>query len=107
MTIMMTVLFFLGVPLFCGLLQFFLTRSHKVKRWKKSIPLGVVSLVAALTWGASFGHVPLPKTYILDQGGFFRLPDFTYVGLFCFPALLGIMLGTIFGIANPGRGDTP
>ena len=73
---MATFLFFVGVPLFFGLLQFFLTRSG-LSGGKKYLPLALVALTAAVTWGAAFGHVPLPKTYLIDgRSGFLPVRDF-------------------------------
>ena len=96
---------FLWEPLFFGLLQFFVTRSG-LPRGKKYLPLVLVALTAAITWGAAFGHVPLPKTYLIDGGsGFLPFPDFAYVGLFCFPALFGIMMGALFGVSDFGKED--
>ena len=102
---MATFLFFVGTPLFFGLLQFFVTRSG-LSRGKKYLPLVLVALTAAITWGAAFGHVPLPKTFFIDGGsGFLPFPDFAYVGLFCFPALFGIMMGALFGVSDFGKED--
>jgi len=102
---MATFLFFVGTPLFFGLLQFFVTRSGLLWR-KKYLPLALVALTAAIAWGAAFGYVPLPKTFFIDGGsGFLPFPDFAYVGLFCFPALFGIMMGALFGVSDFGRED--
>ena len=102
---MATFLFFVGTPLFFGLLQFFVTRSG-LPMGKKCLPLALMALTAAITWGAAFGHVPLPKTYLIDgRSGFLPFPDFAYVGLFCFPAFFGIMLGALFGVSDFGKGD--
>lgn len=98
----MAFLFYFGIPVFFGLLQFFVTRS-KLPLGKKYMPLALVVLTAALTWGACFGYVPLPKTYFLDEGSFLAFPDFFYVGLCCFPALFGLMLGALFGVSRPWK----
>lgn len=99
---MATFLFFVGTPLFFGLLQFFVTRSQKLSPGKKYLPLAFVCLTAIVTWSASFGYLPLPRTYFIDgQSGFLPFPDFAYVGLFCFPAFFGLMLGALFGVSKP------
>lgn len=102
-----TFCFYLGIPLFFGLLQFFVTRSKKLSPGKKYIPLAVVGGISALTWGACFGYVPLPETYLIDgQGGFISFPDYFAVGLFCIPAMAGLAFGALFGVAGlSGRDD--
>jgi len=99
---MATFLFFFGIPAFFGFLQFFITRSRTLSPGKKYLPLLAVCLVAAVTWSASFGYLPLPKTYFIDgQSGFLPFPDFAYVGLFCCPAFFGLGLGALFGVGMP------
>lgn len=99
---MLSFLFFFGIPVFFGFLQFFVTRSRKLSPGKKYLPLLFVCLVAVVTWPACFGYLPLPKTFFFDgNGGFLPFPDFVFVALFCFPALFGLMLGAIFGVGIP------
>jgi len=95
------VFFFFLLPAFLGFLQFFVTRSKTLSLGKKYIPLAAVSLIAALTWGACLGYVPLPDTYFLDEGSFLAFPDYFYVALCCFPAYFGLMLGAVFGVGIP------
>ncbi len=97
---METFLFFVGIPVAFGLLQFFVTRS-KLPKHKKFYPLSGVGLVSLILWCAIFGLLPLPETYLIDRGGFISFPDYFYVGLFCLPALFGIMLGALFGVSGP------
>ena len=95
------IFFFFILPAGFGFLQFFVTRSKKLSLGKKYIPLAAVSLVAALTWGACTGFVPLPQTYFLDEGSFLAFPDYFFVALCCFPAYFGLMLGALFGVSSP------
>jgi len=95
------VFFFFLLPAFLGFLQFFVTRSKTLSLGKKYIPLAAVSLIAALTWGACFGYIPLPETFFLDKGSFLAFPDYFYVALCCFPAYFGLMLGAVFGVGIP------
>jgi len=95
------VFFFFILPAGFGFLQFFVTRSKKISPGKKYIPLAAVSLIAALTWGACFGYIPLPETFFLDKGSFLAFPDYFYVALCCFPAYFGLMLGAVFGVGIP------
>ena len=96
-----TVSFFFVTPVFFGLLQFFVTRSKKLSRGQKYIPLTFVSIIALLTWGACLGYIPLPNTNYLDKGSFLAFPDYFYAALFCFPAYFGLMLGALFGVSAP------
>lgn len=97
-----TFCFYFGIPLFFGLLQFFVTRSKKLSFGKKYIPLAAVGSISALTWGACFGYFPLPETYFIDgQGGFISFPDFVFIGLLCIPAMAGLAFGALFGVAGP------
>jgi len=95
------IFFFFVTPTLFGLLQFFVTRSKKLPLGKKYIPLAAVSLIAALTWGACLGYVPLPDTNFLDKGSFLAFPDYFYAALFCFPAYFGLAFGALFGVAGP------
>ena len=96
-----TFCFYFLTPTLFGFLQFFVTRSQNLTLGKKYIPLAVVSLIAALTWGACLGYVPLPDTNFLDKGGFLAFPDYFYAALFCFPAYFGLALGALFGVSAP------
>lgn len=91
--------FFAGVPLLAGTIQFFLTRSRASRRCKRA-PAIVVSLVLLLCFLGMIGWLPLPKTYWLDQGSFLAFPDYLHVGVICLPALLGLGLGALFAIAD-------
>lgn len=95
-------LFFIAVPVCFGILQYRVTRSKKLSLGQKYIPLAVVGLPAAITWGACFDVIPLPQTYLFDGGGgFIAFPDYFYIALFCIPALAGLALGAVFGVAAP------
>ena len=99
-----TVCFFFVVPVFFGLLQFFVTRSKRISTGRKYIPLAVVGSLSALTWGAVFGWIPLPHTYWINGGGgFIAFPDFAVAGLFCIPALAGLAFGAVVGAATHGE----
>ena len=96
---METILFFAGVPLLFGVLQFLVTRS-KLSRRKKWLPTLLVGLCALVCFGGMTGVLPLPQTCFFDDGGFIAFPDFWYVGLFCGPALFGLGMGALFAVAD-------
>jgi len=99
----MTICFFFVTPAVFFLIQYFVTRSKRIPKRRKYVPLALMGGVAALTWSAVFGWIPLPHTYLIDQGSFLAFPDFVYAGLFCIPALFGLMMGAIIGVAAPGE----
>lgn len=99
---MESILFFFVIPMFFGILQYCVTRSKTIPLGKKYIPLAVVGLPAAITWGACFDIIPLPQTYFFDGGGgFIAFPDYLYIALFCIPAMAGLALGALIGVAAP------
>ena len=103
----MTFGYFFVIPGVFALLQYLVTRSKRIARGRKYIPLALVGGIAALTWSAAFGWISLPFTYWIDQSSFFPLPDFAYVGLWCIPAVVGLAFGAIAGVAVPGKEETP
>ena len=99
---MAALIFFIGIPVAFGLLQFFVTRS-RLPRGKKWLPALAVGLCALICLGGMTDVIPLPQTYWFDGGGgFIAFPDFWYVGLFCAPALLGLAIGAVMALATRG-----
>lgn len=95
-------IFFVGVPLAAGLVQFFLSRSRAPRpvKWGPVLALGLLLLVCFL---AVIDWLPLPRTYSLDRGSFLAFPDYFYVGLFCLPALVGLLLGAFAAVIAPTK----
>lgn len=96
---MEALLFFVGVPLTAGLVQFFLCRSRAARlvKWCPTLALCLVLLVCFL---GVIDWLPLPKTYWMDRRSFLAFPDYFCVGLFCLPALFGVGMGALFAVGD-------
>ena len=62
---MESILFFFVIPMFFGILQYCVTRSKTIPLGKKYIPLAVVGLPAAITWGGMFRYYSSPPDLFL------------------------------------------
>lgn len=91
---MEAVMFFAGIPLLFGALQFCLNRTRS-PRWVKWLTFCTVGGVTLVCWLASFNIIPLRNTYYFDRHSFLAFPDCLYVGLGGIQALIGLGLGAI------------
>lgn len=90
--------FFVLVPGFFAAVQLLLCR-RRLPRPAKFFPLALVLTVGLVCLGGAVRVLPLPNTFFFDRHSFLAFPDYFYVGLFCFPALVGLGIGGILSVS--------